>query len=294
MNLLGDSFDGIKALILNKDDKAARSRPLGAPKTHFNNRISAIRDAAFVELSLVEVKEVKNKTNATVNDVILATCGGALREYLKEMNELPERPLIAMVPISVRKADKQSITNNQVSGMWSTLATHVNSPLERLRLIHEDTKDAKDEHDAVGADLIPDWAEFNNPSAMQFAIKLYASSGLANKAPVHNTIISNVPGPRDARYFAGAKVETLYPIGPVMEGVGLNISLASYQDVIGISIHVDEHLVPKVDSIAAALTKSFAELKKAAGVQQAKKATVTKLQERVESAETGDAAAQVS
>lgn len=285
LGLVGESVEGVVSLVKNIDRKSEfiRSRPLlSAPKTHFNKRISSKRDVALAKISLSEVKAVKNATNTTVNDVVLGVCGGALREYLLTQDDLPEKSLLAMVPISVRKPDRQTVTNNQVSGMWSTLATQIDDPIERLRLIHNDTKGAKEDHDAVGADLIPDWAEFSNPGAMKFAIKLYASSGLADNAPVHNTIISNVPGSREPMYFAGAKVETIIPLGPVMEAVGLNISLASYEDNIGISVHVDSSLVKDVRGFAKLLEQSFADIKSAAGVkvkQKIKRKPATKKSE---------------
>ena len=231
-----------------------------------------------MQLSLAEIKAVKNATATTVNDVILATCGGAIKRYLEVQQDLPEKPLIAMVPISVRKQTPKIVTNNQVSGMWSTLATHVNDPLERLRLIHEDTKDAKSEHDAVGADLLQDWAEFNTPGAFNLAMRFYAATLVDYVSPVHNTIISNVPGPRETLYLAGSRIECICPIGPVMEGVGLNISLASYRDCVGFTIHVDTNLVQDVQSIAGFIKPAFEELKTRAGVSKTDKpATISKL-----------------
>lgn len=220
------------------------------------------RSLALIDLPLNEIKDIKNATQTTVNDVVLAICGGAIREYLIAKNDLPEKSLIAMVPISVRKKTKEKLTNNQVSGMWSTLATDVENPLERLQLINDDTKDAKQEHDAVGADLLQDWAEVNTPGAFNLAMRFYASTLVDVVNPVHNTIISNVPGPRESLFLAGSKVESIRPIGPVMEGVGLNLSLASYKDNIGITIHADSHLVGDVNEIGKQLKPAFEYLKR--------------------------------
>ncbi|MCG8672951.1 MAG: WS/DGAT domain-containing protein, partial [Pseudomonadales bacterium] len=243
------------------------------PRTHFNRRITSSRDVALVQLSLEEIKAVKNATGTTVNDVILATCGGAIKRYLESQNDLPEKPLVAMVPISVRKQSDRMITNNQVSGMWSTLATHVEDPLERIKLINEDTKDAKVEHDAVGADLLQDWAEFNTPGAFNLAMRFYASTLVDYVTPVHNTIISNVPGPRETLYLAGSKIDCICPIGPVMEGVGLNISLASYKDCVGFTIQVDNNLIQDVNLIANFIEPAFRELQERCGVIKSEKPT---------------------
>ncbi|MCG8316022.1 MAG: wax ester/triacylglycerol synthase family O-acyltransferase [Pseudomonadales bacterium] len=267
-HLMSETFKGVSALVKGGNvpqnesgQHAKRARPLSAPRTHFNHRLSVGRSLALVDVSLSDIKAIKNATNTTVNDVVLAICGGALREYLIAKNDLPEKTLIAMVPISVRKQSKEKLTNNQVSGMWSTLATDIDDPLARLKLINEDTKDAKQEHDAVGADLLQDWAEVNTPGAFNLAMRFYASTLVDVVNPVHNTIISNVPGPRESLYLAGSKVESIRPIGPVMEGVGLNISLASYQDRIGITLHADRLLVGDVNEIGVQIRPAFERLK---------------------------------
>lgn len=256
-----------KTFVSNDKAEVERSAPLSAPRTHFNRRIGPHRDIALVTLPLEEIKQIKNATQTTVNDVVLALCGGVLRDYLQQMNDLPEKTLISMVPISVRTAEKSKLTNNQVSGMWATLATHVEDPLERLQIINADTQAAKTDIDAIGANLLQDWAEYNTLGAFNLAVRLFASSGLVDRVtPVHNTIISNVPGPRDALYLAGARIETLCPLGPVMEGVGLNISLASYQDKVSFTIHVDSSLVTEVGRIAELFEPVFLRLKQAAGL----------------------------
>ncbi|MDX1694983.1 MAG: wax ester/triacylglycerol synthase family O-acyltransferase [Ketobacteraceae bacterium] len=265
-NVMGDSLEGLRNLLSESGQRdLERSRPLTAPRTHFNRRISANRDLALAQLSLEEIKGVKNATGTTVNDVILAVCGGALKRYLEMQQDLPDKPLVAMVPISVRKNADQMVTNNQVSGMWSTLATHANDPLDRLHLIHKDTRDAKTEHDAVGADLLQNWAEFNTPGAFNLAMRVYASTLVDHINPVHNTIISNVPGPREPLYLCGWPVECMCPVGPVLEGVGLNISLASYRDCVGFTLHADSHLIRDVQTIAALIGPAFEELKTRAG-----------------------------
>ncbi|CBL43835.1 conserved hypothetical protein [gamma proteobacterium HdN1] len=244
-----------------------RSAPLSAPRTHFNRRIGPHRDVALVRMPLSEIKAVKNATNATVNDVVLALCGGVLRDYLHSKDDLPQKSLISMVPISVRTEEKSRMTNNQVSGMWATLATHVEDPMERLRIINADTEAAKRAMNPVNAGLLQDWAEYNTLGAFNLAVRLFASSGLVDRVtPVHNTIISNVPGPREPLYLAGSRIETLVPLGPVMEGVGLNISLASYENTVCFSIQADSSLIEDVGEIGALFEPAFLHLKEAAGL----------------------------
>jgi diacylglycerol O-acyltransferase len=271
--LARESVGKVAAMVRSRSGapQVQRSAPMTAPHTHFNRRIGPVRDLALAEVSLEDIKRIKNAAGCTVNDVVLALCGGVLRDFLLQEGDLPTKSLTAMVPISVRTEAQKSEVNNHVSGMWSTLATQVSDPLQRLRLIQADTAGAKEEFNAVGANLLQDWAEFNRPGTLSVAMKLYVASGLLDVvAPVHNTIISNLPGPRDPYFLGGARLEALYPVGPVMEGVGLNISLASYGDRVCFSIQVDTGLVPEPDRIAALFPRHLAALQKAVETNQAK------------------------
>lgn len=265
--LLKQSVNNLSDVVKKRgqvDSNVKRSAPYSAPQTHFNRHIGPQRGVSLVHVSLDDIKQVKNAAGCTVNDVVLALCGGVLRDYLLRQDDLPQKSLTAMVPISVRTEEKKSAVNNQVSGMWSTLATHVSDPLERLRLIQADTAGAKEEMNAVGANLLQDWAEFGRPGTLALAMKLVVSSGLLDRmAPVHNTIISNLPGPRDPYFFGGAQIEGLYPIGPCMEGVGLNISLSSYMDRVCFAIQVDTDLVNSSHVIADLFALQMDALKKA-------------------------------
>lgn len=241
--------------------------PLTAPHTHFNKRIGKGRDVTFVNLSLNEIKQIKNAAGVTVNDVVLAVCGGVMRRYLQRYNNLPHKSLIAMVPISVRASHQMQEVNNQVSGMWAALGTDIEDPLARLKFVNQQTQASKEDIDAVGATILRDWAEFNTPGAFNMAMRLYSSLGLQERmAPVHNLIVSNVPGPNLPLYLAGNRIESLYPLGPVMGGVGVNISLASYEDCVGFAIQVDPGLVPYVEHIAESFAPVFEELKRAVGL----------------------------
>jgi WS/DGAT/MGAT family acyltransferase len=215
---------------------------------------------------LAEVKAIKNTCAATVNDVVLALCAGTLRRYLEKNDALPAEPLIAVCPISVR-ADADDQLGNKVSAMFTSLATDVDDPLARLRAISEVTRGAKEEHNAVGASMLQDWAEFAAPNTFNLASRLYSSFGLAGShRPIHNVIISNVPGPPFPLYYAGAELVAAYPMGPVMEGCGVNITVMSYRDSIDIGFMVDDGLVPDVWDLAEAVEPALAELMTAAGL----------------------------
>ena len=241
--------------------------PLTAPRTSFNGAITPHRKVAYAIASLADVKPIKNAFGTTVNDVVLAMVGGGLRRYLQRTAQLPDKSLISTVPISVRppEGEDAGVGANKVSAMFTSLATDVEDPVDRLRTIHEVTKGAKEEHNAVGAEMLQSLTEFAAPRLFGLAMRLYSNMKLADRGPViHNLIISNVPGPPFPLYFAGAKLVSLFPLGPVMDGAGLNITVISYLDDIDIGLMVCRESVPDVWDMAADIAESLAELKKVA------------------------------
>ena len=215
-------------------------------------------------MSLADVKAVKNHFAVTVNDVVLGLVGGTLRRYLESHGGVPDEPLLAVCPVSVRSADDTS-GGNRVSAMFTSLATDIDDPAARLAAIHEVTQGAKEEHNAVGPGMLQNWAEFAGPNVANLAARLYSNLDLADShRPIHNVIISNVPGPDVPLYYAGAELVAAYPMGPVMEGAGLNVTVMSYQGNIDIGFMVDEDLVPDVWAMADAVEPALAELLAAA------------------------------
>jgi hypothetical protein len=168
--------------------------------------------------------------------------------------------------VSVRTED-DTAGSNKVSALFTSLATQLDDPIERLEAIRATTKGAKEEHNAVGATMLQDWAEFAGPNVFNLASRLYSGMNLANvHRPVHNLIVSNVPGPPFPLYFAGAEAVAAYPMGPVMEGCGLNVTVFSYQESVDIGFMVDKELVPDVWAMADAVEPALAELVAAAGI----------------------------
>jgi hypothetical protein len=149
--------------------------------------------------------------------------------------------------------------------MFVSLATDVKDPVERLRTIAQATKGAKEDHKAIGATMLQDWAQFAAPAVFARASRLYSSMKLADRhRPIHNVIISNVPGPPFPLYLAGAKLVMLCPLGPVMEGAGLNITVLSYQSSIDVGLIACRELMPDLDELAHAFADAMGELSKAA------------------------------
>lgn len=245
--------------------------PFTAPRTSLNAAITAHRKVAAVTLPFDDVKSVKRALGCTVNDVVLALCSGALRRYLDERGELPSTPLVAVVPISVRNDPAvPTAGSNQVSAMFTSLATDRADPIERLEAVSAVSRAAKAEHNAIGAKMLRDWAEFATPALFTRASRLYSSMGLAGRhRPIHNLIVSNVPGPPFPLYLAGARLELLCPLGPVMEGAGLNVTVISYMDSLDIGLIACRETVPGLWDLAHGFRDALAELMDASGVGRA-------------------------
>ncbi len=234
-----------------------------APPTSFNAALTPHRSFGYRSLSLSDVKSVKNKLGVTVNDVVLALCAGSLRHYLDAHGEAVDRPLVAMVPVSVRAEEEKWQHGNRVSQLLCSLATDIDDPLDRIKAIHEGTKDAKAQHNAIGADALTDWVEFMAPAVLGRAARLYSRTRMADRhRPLFNVTISNVPGPPFPLYSAGARLLAHYPMGPIFDGGGINITVMSYLDQLDFGIVACRDLVDDVWSLADGLEESLEELKK--------------------------------
>jgi diacylglycerol O-acyltransferase / wax synthase len=264
--LLGTTARTVGTLVSRRRDPEASvgAVPLTAPPTPWNRSITPHRRMSFTRLGLDDVKRVKNHVGCTVNDVVLGLMGGTLRRYLEHHDALPDTSLIAVCPVSVRTEDQRGELNNKVSAMFTSLATDVDDPIERLRVIHDVTKGAKEDHNVIGANLLQDWAEHAAPTTFALAARLYSSMNLSDRhRPIHNVVISNVPGPPFPLYYAGAKAVCTLPMGPVMEGAGLNITVLSYMDSIDVGFMVCRELVPDVWKLADFTQEAMEELLKA-------------------------------
>lgn len=239
--------------------------PFAAPMTMLNGSIGAHRRVAFAELPLAGVKEVKNRLSGTVNDVILTLVSGALRRYFLAHRQPVDRPLVAMVPISTHDAEGNGDSPNQVSAMLVGLPVHEADPVARLARVTSGTAGAKDQHGAVGATTIQQLVELAPAGVSSLAARAYTRAGGASRhRPIWNLVVSNIPGPRMPLYCAGARLEAMYPIGPIHEMVGLNVTLFSYEDAVFIGLNGDRDLLADIDDLALAMRESFDELLEAA------------------------------
>ncbi len=260
------SIFGIRRIRQGQTAKAAL--PLTAPRTSINVAVHARRRVAFAAASLADAKKLKNAMGTTVNDVVLAMCAGALRTYLLAGDELPDIPLVSVVPVSVTPDVAELKGSNKVSAMFVQLPCHIEDPLERLRAIHEGTKGAKEEHRALGATTLQNWAEHATPNVFAAAARLYTGMKLADRhRPVANLVVSNVPGPAFPLYLGGSQLLGMFPLGPVMDGMGLNITIMSYLGVLYWGLASDARAVPRLWDIAAAVPHTLTELMDAAGLE---------------------------
>ena len=239
--------------------------PFSAPRTSMNHTLTGQRTYAMASLSLLDAKKVKNAFGTTVNDVVLALCGGALRRYFDAHGEDLDRALVAMVPMSVRAEGEQGAMGNRVTSMLTSLCTDIDDPVERLMAIHECMQGAKEQTNAIGADTLTDWAEFAAPAVFSRATRLYSRMKMADRhRPLFNVTISNVPGPPFPLYSAGAKLVANFPIGPIFDGGGLNMTVMSYQESLDFGLLACPDLIDDVWHLADGLRDTLDELVKAA------------------------------
>jgi diacylglycerol O-acyltransferase len=266
VRLLAPSAELLTKTVGRAREGTAMAAPFTAPRTSFNGTITGHRAVAFADMSLDDIKAVKKTTGTTVNDVVLAVAGGALRGYLEDRGELPESSLLATVPVSVRSESKRSDGANKVSALFAKLGTDVEDPAERLEEMAERNKNAKNHHQAVSADTLQDWAEFAAPRTFGLAVRAYAGLRLAERHPVvHNLVISNVPGPPLPIYFMGARVLKMIPLGPVFHGAGLNITVMSNDGNVHVGLIACRESMPQVDDLAQRFPAELTKLKKAVG-----------------------------
>lgn len=236
----------------------AMAAPFKAPSTVFNAEITSDRTIALAQLELDDVKRVKDHFGVKVNDVVMALCAGALRGYLEKRAELPDKPLIAVVPASVHdKSDRPG--RNQLSGFFSNLQTHVEDPVERLRVIAESNSRAKEHSAAIAPTLLADVTQALPPPLFGMAMEVMSHTPLKHTA-IHNVVISNVAGPQTTLYAMGAEMKSLYPLGPIFHGSGLNITVLSLSGKLNVGIISCRKLVRDLWDLADRFDDELSEL----------------------------------
>jgi WS/DGAT/MGAT family acyltransferase len=246
-----------------------------APPTPFNVSITNQRAFAGVSLPLDDVKRTGKAHGASINDMVLWLCSTALRGYLKDARELPEKSLVAAVPVSLR-AEGDTSMNNQVSGSTVDLGTQIADPLERLRAIMVGTAAMKREMGVLRNVIPTDFPSVGAPWLISGIASLYGRSRLANRMRVANVTISNVPGPQMPVYLAGAKMLDYYPVSIVVHGVALNITVQSYMGQLCFGLIACRRAVPDVNELGAHLRLALETLTRLAPPESAAAPPATK------------------
>jgi WS/DGAT/MGAT family acyltransferase len=250
-----------------------------APRTLFNVSLSSQRSFGTCTISLREAKAVAKLTKSKLNDIVMTISAGALRRYLETKNALPDGPLIAAVPVSLRKAGNADM-NNQVTAMLCNLATDIDDPIHRLEAIVASSTDSKKRLEDV-RDVIPtDLTWLGAPIVFTGMARLIARAKLAERLPaVVNVLISNVPGPREPLYCAGAKMINYFPVSIPSNGSVLNITVQSYLDNLDFGLIACRAAVPDIEKLVDFAVDEFERLKKAADKASEPKLRKVKVQE---------------
>ncbi|MFT7288728.1 MAG: diacylglycerol O-acyltransferase [Halieaceae bacterium] len=230
------------------------------PRTSINTRVSGARRFVAQTFAFPRVKAVCKAMDATVNDVVLAMCAGALRRYLLSRDELPLHSLKAMAPVSLREEGDVDSTN-AVGFITADMATNVYDPEKRLRTIQQSMR--------AGKELLRELSPSEAAVFMQLTqlpALLTSILGLGSRFPAFSTVVSNVPGPRKPLYWEGARLDGIYPASIVFDGFAMNITLVSYHDQLDFGIVACRRSLPQIQRIIDHLEDSLEELELVAGV----------------------------
>ena len=240
--------------------------PLTAPKLSFNGSLTPHRSFVMTSMPLDDFKHIKTSFDVTINDAFLAVCAGALRRYLERTHQLPAKPLVAGVPVSTRTGEgTDDYIANSVSNMFTALHVEMEDPVDRLRAISAVTKEAKAVHNALGAEMLMDWSEMTPPRPFAGFMRLYSKWNLADRhRPPINLVVSNVPGPREPLFIAGARILDIFSMGPILESIGLNITVWSYLDEMNVGIVSCPELMGDLWDFVGDMHDALGELKKLA------------------------------
>lgn len=266
--LLRQTLRGILGVI--RERRAGNRSPvpvLHAPRVSFNGALGPMRSFATVTLPLAELKRVRAQHHGvdhpvTLNDVVLAITSGALRRWMADHDERPSSSLLAGVPVSADERDAvPRLGGNRVSNLFTTLATDIDDPTDRLRQIADTTSHAKRIQAQLGTSILADWSQFTPPRPFAAAVRAYSRIRAASWHPAaFSAIVSNVPGPREPAAVGGARLADLFSVGPLVDGIGLNVTVWSYVDRMNFSLLACPDLLPDVHVLASYFPDALAEL----------------------------------
>ena len=256
-------FTRVRKRAKERGDHPDLAENFSAPPTFLNHVVSPVRQFGSATLSLADVKQTAKHLGVSVNDVVLATAAGALRELLLRYDGRADEPIIASVPTATNRSPDR-ITGNEISGLSISLPVHVAEPLERVRLVALATGIAKDDHEILGPELYSRMMTYLPTAFAPAAFRWLSTRDSQNK--MMNVAVSNVPGPRERGHFAGAPVSEIYSTGVLSAGAPVNITVWSYVDQMGVAVLTDDQTFWDVHEATGAFTEAFAEIHRAAGI----------------------------
>lgn len=236
--------------------------PDDVPRVSFNAPVGSRRAFSFADVSLERVKAIKKELDVTINDVVLEIVGSILRGYLRDLGEQPELPLVACIPVSLRKTGDTQL-GNQITNMVVSLETDLLSPVDRLLRIHRGALRAREKVEEGQLDLFNAIGDSLAPFAAHALIELTGSeAALENMPMIGNLVVSNVRGAPTPLYTAGARIDSMVPMSMVQAGQGLNVTVLSYRDQMDFGFTVDPNLVPDPWDLADRVAPALDELER--------------------------------
>lgn len=265
LGLSGNLFKGLQRYTqawLHPDQDNLMSFWKRTPQTSVSSNITGARRFVAQSYRIDRLKAVSKVLGGTINDVVLAMCGGALRRYLNSRGELPDEPLTALTPVSLRTDDHDDVAN-AVGALAANLATHIADPEKRFRVTQASMNDGKALLKTMNAKEIMLFTQMTAAPAL-----LAGVLGLGERFPAFSTVVSNVPGPRQRMYWNGARLDGAYPLSAIYHGFALNFTLVSNADNLDFGVIACRHSVPSCQRIIDDLEESLSELEAVAGTQE--------------------------
>jgi diacylglycerol O-acyltransferase / wax synthase len=229
--------------------------PFAAPHSVLNERVKGQRRLATQQYDLAKIKSLAKAADCSLNDIVLYLCATAMRRFLKEANQLPDKPLTAGIPVNVRPADDQS-TGNAISFIMANLATDIADPLKRLEVIKQSTASAKEHLQSLPKSAI---TQYTMLVMAPYILQLVTGLG-GRMRPVFNITISNVPGPNEPLYYNGARLEAMYPVSLIAHGGALNITCLSYAGTLNFGFTGCRDTLPHMQRLAVYTGEALEEL----------------------------------
>jgi diacylglycerol O-acyltransferase / wax synthase len=264
--LIGETAAGVSRVRHRSRERGGHpdlARQFAPPPTFINHVVTPGRRFASAPLALADVKETSKRLGVTLNDMVLAMAAGALRELLLRYDGSADAPLLAGVPVSFNPSPDR-LTGNEFSYMTPSLPVHIDDPLDRVKLTSLATAIAKETYQLLGPTVMASWLTYLPPAFAPRAFRWL--SRRVESAKIMNLTISNVPGPRERGHVAGATLNEIYSVGPVVVGSGMNITVWSYVDQLNLSVLTDDLTLDDPHEATDALIRAFAEIRSAAGM----------------------------